>query len=137
MVADLLRAITILPEGEFTPRYCNNVVSQGMNKQPTHCLYAPSGALVGEPRLLLTTGHGPFSHQVLAIGYKLGRYQGDLGAYQTDVEIYVYDPNYPNTITTIKADPRRKCYYIKGKRHKYWRTYFVDRKYRNSRPAAR
>lgn len=89
------------------------------------------------PLGLQTTGKGPFSHQVLAIGYKLGRYQGDLGEYQTDVEIYVYDPNYPNVITTIKADPRRMCYYIKGKSHKYWRTYFVDRKYRNNRPAAR
>ncbi len=86
---------------------------------------------------LQTTGRGPFSHQVLAIGYKLGRYQGDLGEYQTDVEIYTYDPNYPNTVTTYKVDPRRKCYYIKGKPHRYWRTYFVDKKYWRKQPLAR
>lgn len=92
------------------------------------------------PLGLQTTGANgaPFSHQVLAIGYKLGRYAGDLGAYQTDVEIYVYDPNYPDKITCLKPDPTRMCYYNKANPSKYWRTYFVDRRYQTSNtPAAR
>jgi hypothetical protein len=86
------------------------------------------------PLGLQTTGRGPFSHQVVAIGYKLGRYQGDLGAYQTDVEIYIYDPNFPNKRLTLVPDPVRRCYRIKEKPQYYWRTYFVDRRYRAQRP---
>ncbi|MBC6992917.1 hypothetical protein QWY85_03560 [Neolewinella lacunae] len=86
------------------------------------------------PLGLQTTGQGPFSHQVVAVGYKLGRYQGDLGAYQTDVEIYIYDPNYPNQRLTLVPDPAGRCYRIKEKPQNYWRTYFVDQRYRAARP---
>ncbi|MTB51877.1 hypothetical protein [Lewinella sp. W8] len=89
------------------------------------------------PLGLQTTGSGPFSHQVVAVGYKLGRYQGDLGAHKTDVEIYIYDPNYPNQRLTLVPDPARRCYRIKEKPHCYWRTYFVDKRYRAQRPGTR
>ncbi len=78
-------------------------------------------------------GHSGGDHQVLAIGYKMGRYRGDLGRYQTDFAIYVYDPNYPNETRTLKADPSTQTFYYTDK-DKRWLTYFVDRKYRAKTP---
>ncbi|KAF1719870.1 hypothetical protein [Pseudoxanthomonas wuyuanensis] len=73
-------------------------------------------------------------HQVLAIGYDLGRYRGDLGAHQEDLRIFVYDPNYPGRTLTLVPDLSRGGYrYLEE--DKLWLTYFVDAKYRAQRPS--
>src|SRR5690242_17850757 len=51
----------------------------------------------GEPvplGLKSLTGDPGADHVVLAYGYDMGRYRGDLGAYQEDLKIFVYEPNY-------------------------------------------
>lgn len=78
--------------------------------------------------------HAGGDHQILAIGYKMGRYQGDLGTHQTDFEIYVYDPNKKNTRRILKADPGTEQWYYVDDHNKRWQTYFVDRKYRSHTP---
>ena len=86
----------------------------------------------------------PGNHQVLAIGYDLGRYRGDLGAHKEDLKIFVYDPNYPGRTMTLVPDVRRESYYYTGSNdlkhngewYKRWRTYFVDRKYQAKTPPA-
>ena len=79
-------------------------------------------------------GYEGGDHQVLAIGYKMGRYKGDLKDHKEDFEIYIYDPNYPNEKQTLKADPRTQTYYYKDKTERRWLTYFVDKKYRVRTP---
>ncbi len=93
-------------------------------------------------------GYSGGDHQVLAIGYKMGRYKGDLGAYQEDFEIYIYDPNFPNETQTLKADPATQTYYYTetlvwnkktntystGTHNKRWLSYFVDKNYRAKTP---
>lgn len=81
-------------------------------------------------------GTGPH-HQVLAIGYNGGRYRGDLGNYKEDLEISVYDPNYPGEIKVLKPDPVNKIYFYKdnpGNSRNHWQTYFVNKKYNFSTP---
>ena len=79
-------------------------------------------------------------HQVLAVGYDMGRYDGNLGPHQEDFRIYVYDPNYPGDRLTLVADLRdHKWRYFERPVNKdgverNWRTYFVDMKYRPERP---
>ncbi|MEO5945239.1 MAG: hypothetical protein ABIP79_00370 [Chitinophagaceae bacterium] len=76
-------------------------------------------------------GAGPH-HQVLAIGYKGGRYKGDLGAYKEDLEISVYDPNFPGVTKILKANPAKHIYYYKDEPNNtrcQWQTYFVNKKY--------
>ena len=72
-------------------------------------------------------------HQVLAIGYKMGRYKGDLGKYIDDFSIYIYDPNYPGETKILKADIKSGSFYYVGGSKK-WLTYFVDKKYKKSNP---
>jgi hypothetical protein len=68
-------------------------------------------------------------HQVLAIGYDLGRYGGALGAYQTDVKIYLMDPNHPRETVTLVPNPSTlEWYELEYPEHR-WRSYFVDGKY--------
>ncbi len=81
-------------------------------------------------------GAGPH-HQVLAIGYKGGRYKGDLGAHKEDLEIYVYDPNFPGKTRTLKPRPQSNIYYYKedpDNARCHWQTYFVNKKYSFSNP---
>src|SRR5215472_17393503 len=40
------------------------------------------------------------NHQVVAVGYDMGRYRGDLGAFETDFKIFIYDPNHPHQTMT-------------------------------------
>ena len=72
-------------------------------------------------------------HQVLAIGYDTGRYAGDLGRYREDLKIFVYDPNHPNETKVLVPDLERGGYRYTDQ-NKLWLTYFVDGKYRASRP---
>jgi hypothetical protein len=76
-----------------------------------------------------TVGGIDGDHQVLAIGYDVGRYAGALGSYQTDVKIYLLDPNWPNETVTLVPNPSTLEYYeVEHPTHR-WRTYFVDGKY--------
>ncbi len=80
------------------------------------------------------------NHQVLAIGYDLGRYRGDLRSNKEDLKIFVYDPNYPDKVRTLVPDVRNESYLYRdahmGEDTKFrrWRTYFVDKKYRVHNP---
>lgn len=81
-------------------------------------------------------GGGPH-HQVLAIGYNGGRYKGDLGDFKEDLEIMVYDPNFPGVTKILKPDPANNIYYYKDERTNtkcQWQTYFVNRKYAYNAP---
>ncbi|MFN8250955.1 MAG: hypothetical protein U0V75_03655 [Ferruginibacter sp.] len=88
------------------------------------------------PLGLFIAGDGGFRahHQVLAIGYDMGRYKGDLGEYKEDFKIFIYDPNYPNSTMTLKADPAHTTYYYEEDKSKKWMTYFVDKKYAAANP---
>ncbi|MDH3701346.1 MAG: hypothetical protein OEU46_08525 [Alphaproteobacteria bacterium] len=74
------------------------------------------------------------NHQVVAIGYDLGRYKGDLKAYKEELKIYTYDPNFPGRKMTLVPDVRNKRYYYKNNPSSKWQAYFVDRKYRVKTP---
>lgn len=72
-------------------------------------------------------------HQVLAVGYAMGRYRGDMGAHKQDFKVFIYDPNYPGGTVTMVPDISRACYfYIENGTAR--RTYFVDRKYSPKSP---
>jgi hypothetical protein len=72
-------------------------------------------------------------HQILAVGYSMGRYKGDLGKNKQDFKIFVYDPNYPGWNLTLVPDVSRSCYfYVETGTAR--RTYFVDRKYTPKNP---
>ncbi|MGR4852040.1 hypothetical protein [Streptomyces sp. LARHCF252] len=72
-------------------------------------------------------------HQVVAIGYELGRYTGDLGNHKGDLKIFVYDPNHPGRTMTLVPRPERDVFgYLEG--GETWRTYFVDSRYHPNRP---
>jgi hypothetical protein len=77
---------------------------------------------------------GPGSHQVLAIGYQLGRYNGDQTNNVQDVSIFVYDPNYPNETLTLKPDVAGAMYLYSERNSSRWRAYFTDLKYSRSTP---
>lgn len=88
------------------------------------------------PLGLFRAGDGGFvpHHQVLAIGYEMGRYKGDLGQFKEDFKLFIYDPNFPNRIMTLKADAvNLQFYYAEDSRCK-WLTYFVDKKYSKASP---
>lgn len=77
-----------------------------------------------------TTGEEtcPASHQVLAIGYELGTYQGDpRSASVEEVTIFVYDPNFPDKTMRLKPSRAIGYYGYPDKGHLRWRTYFVDK----------
>lgn len=77
------------------------------------------------------------THQVVAIGYDMGRYKGDLGAFETDLKLFIYDPNHPNQTMTLVPDPANHIYrYPSGGYGETWRTYFVDKNYHAQRPPA-
>ena len=87
-------------------------------------------------------------HQVLAIGYDMGGYKNkrDKDPKKENVRIFIYDPNYPNTICALVPNPKNKCYdqyrvkkvrgkyQITSKTYKKWRTYFIDENYRKASP---
>ncbi len=78
-------------------------------------------------------------HQVLAIGYDMGGYRGDLGANAGNFRIFVYDPNHPNKTMTLAPDMSRKVYAYVGDVDgdtDTWRTYFVDKNYHAQVPPA-
>ncbi|MBC7776694.1 MAG: hypothetical protein H7246_14770 [Phycisphaerae bacterium] len=91
------------------------------------------------PLGLYKGGNGGFTyhHQVLAIGYDLGRYTGDLGQYKEDLKIFVYDSNFPGQTKVLRpnlSDPSNPRYVYESDPNCAWLTYFVDRRYRVSTP---
>lgn len=79
------------------------------------------------------TGDPGADHVVLAYGYDMGRYKGDLGQYQEDLKIFVYEPNYGAQKVTMVPRPERNvwCNLEKNWRGEEvcWRTYFVQQNY--------
>ncbi len=86
-------------------------------------------------------------HAVLAIGYKMGRYKGDLKEHKKDLRIMVYDPNKPDAIRVIKPLPDRNYYVFEDEdwmetdestdnddARKKWHTYIVDKRYSSKTP---
>ena len=73
-------------------------------------------------------------HQVLAIGYDFGRYKGDKGQYIEDFKIFVVDPNYPNVMKTLVADPAHHMFHYLGDDNHAWLTYFVNANYDKKTP---
>jgi hypothetical protein len=77
---------------------------------------------------------GTGNHQVVAIAYEMGRYQGDLGNFEGDLKISVYDPNYRKLVQTLVPDVSNQVYrYAEGGPER-WRTYFVDKNYHSKTP---
>ena len=64
----------------------------------------------------------------------MGRYRGDLGRFQNDLKIFIYDPNFPGQVKTLVPDLKNKDYYYKNSRGSRWKTYFVDMKYSPATP---
>jgi hypothetical protein len=86
---------------------------------------------------LFAAGDGGFSnhhHQVIAIGYDLGRYTGDLGAHKEDLRIFICDPNFPQQTMVLRPHPESNRYVYDGMPDCNWLTYFVDRKYSAAAP---
>lgn len=80
-------------------------------------------------------------HQVLAIGYDLGRYQGDLGANQADLVIFTCDPNNPGRKMRLAPDLDKRIWVkqepdgavVSGSG---WQSWTVDRNYHAMTPPA-
>jgi len=91
----------------------------------------------GVPAVLGLKSTGSADHAVIAIGYNLGRYKGDLGAFREDLKIYVLDPNHSREVLTMVPDLANLWYkYTKPEYKETFRTYLVDSKYRATPPPA-
>ncbi|HKJ33617.1 MAG TPA: hypothetical protein VKA34_17405 [Balneolales bacterium] len=77
---------------------------------------------------------GTGDHQVIAYGYNMGRYKGKFGPHQMDLKIYICDPNHPQEKKTLIPDLRRHVYHYTDGSSDYWRSYFVDTKYKRKTP---
>jgi hypothetical protein len=112
-------------------------------------LQAGTGGRITELRALIDAGKPAVlglhaadgntgNHQVVAVGYDLGRYKGDLGAYKSDFKIFLYDPNYPGKLVTLVPELDKQSYTILEETDAavkpHWRTYFVDRNYQAKVP---
>lgn len=77
-------------------------------------------------------------HQVLAIGYDMGNYTGDLGPNAANFKIFVYDSNHPGKTMTLVPDMANKVYRYplnaNDGDNQNWRTYFVDKNYHQQNP---
>lgn len=85
--------------------------------------------------LALQDADDALGHSVLAIGYDMGRYRGDLGEHQDELKIYVYDPNHKNMTRILSPDPATQTYVYRdtlvADPHAKWLTYFIDTRYKN------
>ncbi len=73
-------------------------------------------------------------HEVIAIGYDMGRYQGNLGPYQDDFKIFILDPNYPRVTKTLIPDLKLKIWRLADVHASGWQSYFVDKTYKPKDP---
>jgi hypothetical protein len=78
--------------------------------------------------------NGTGNHCVIAIGYDLGRYKGDLKANKGDLKIFICDPNYPGQTMTLVPDLGNHYYTYAEDRSHTWRAYFVDTRYARQTP---
>ena len=89
----------------------------------------------GKPAVLGMYGiDGTGDHQVVAIGYEMGRYKGDLGVHMDEFKIFIADPNYPGETRTLVPDVQGEFFHYVEGGGKKWRTYFVDKNYHVKRP---
>jgi len=77
-------------------------------------------------------------HQVLAVGYDMGGYQGDFGTGLGKFKIFIYDPNFPGRTMTLMAYPEASQFRYReadnrGNRHR-WRSWFVNANYHAASP---
>ena len=73
-------------------------------------------------------------HQVLAIGYDLGRYQGGLGPFKEELKLLILDPNFAGkTMTLVPDTAALEFYYVEAPGER-WRSYFVDGRYATTTP---
>lgn len=72
-------------------------------------------------------------HQVLAIGYDLGRYRGDFGPHESDVKIEIYNPNDPDNTDTLIPDPAQHVWKVPQTGGTF-RGFFVDTAYKPKTP---
>lgn len=70
-------------------------------------------------------GRSTGNHVVLAVGYSLGRYTGDLSGHPEDMKIFVYDPNQRNQMITIVPNMLEGTFF-EVEKGLAWRTYFVN-----------
>lgn len=89
----------------------------------------------GKPCVLGFWGGSGWGHQVVAIGYSMGAYKGDLGDHLEDFRIHVYDPNLKGVMTTIVADRARQRF-CREDGSGDWKCYFVDTRYHPVPPPA-
>ncbi|MEO6525907.1 MAG: hypothetical protein ABIP93_04730 [Gemmatimonadaceae bacterium] len=68
-------------------------------------------------------------HQVIAIGYDMGRYQGALGEFKEDLKLFILDPNHPGKTVTLVPDVAALEYHYVEWPNEKWRSYFVDGRY--------
>lgn len=76
------------------------------------------------------------NHQVIAIGYDMGRYAGNLGAHQADFKIFILDPNHPNETKVLIPDLARQQWRLQDDSSSGWQAYFVDPSYKAKKPPA-
>jgi hypothetical protein len=86
----------------------------------------------GKPVVIDLKGTGHGSHQVLAIGYDLGRYRGNFGPHEGDLTIKIYNPNHPGVVGTLTPDPRDHVWHTGD--GNTWRGFFVDTRYQPKMP---
>lgn len=76
-------------------------------------------------------------HVVLAIGYNMGSYSGDLNDNKANKEsfrIYVYNPNSHDKVDVLRPNVNGNFYYLESDPSAHYTTYFVDSKYRVKMP---
>jgi len=81
----------------------------------------------------------PGDHQVLAVGYEMGRYNGRFGPNAGDLKIFVYDPNWPGHTMVLQPDPESQTFFysnLSNREAGRWLTYFVDKKHQPETPPA-
>jgi hypothetical protein len=123
------------PFGSRTQEFFNWGI-QGYNGGRLEELKNKINAGTPVPLGLFKGGNGGFAshHQVLAIGYDTGTYDGRLGAGASQVKIFVYDSNFPNQMMTLVPNLGNQTYYYLEETRCSWMTYFVDGKYRTATP---
>lgn len=76
------------------------------------------------------------SHYVLAIGYDMGRYKGDFGAYQNEFKIFILDPNRPREVSQLIPDLSRQLWRREDDATTGWHSYFVVKNFQKKTPPA-
>lgn len=89
----------------------------------------------GRPVPLGLKAERGMSHQVLAIGYDLGRHQADGDGHQDEVRVVLCDPNFPGRTRTMVPDLAAQAWvYAEGPKRVRWTSWFVDVHYAAKTP---